>query len=131
MIGLDSNILVRYLTQDDPVQSPRATAILEHRLTAENPGFISTVALAETVWVLERAYGFSDKEIASAIERMLQPDALVVEREHDVFTAVVALKKGTASFSGALIAAVGTSLGCRHTLTFDRKALRLRGFEPA
>jgi len=131
MIGLDSNILVRYLTQDDQLQSPRATAIIEHRLTADNPGFLSTVALAETVWVLERAYGFSDGEIASALEDILLADVLLVEREHDVFTAMTALKDGTGSFADALIAAVGTSIGCRHTLTFDRGALRLKGFEPA
>jgi predicted nucleic-acid-binding protein len=72
MIGLDTNILVRYLTQDDPVQSPMATDIIEFRLTEENPGFISIVALVETVWVLDRAYGLADDEIAAALERMLQ-----------------------------------------------------------
>ena len=55
MIGLDSNVLVRYLTQDDPIQSPKATEIIERRLTEENPGFVCIVAMAETVWVLDRA----------------------------------------------------------------------------
>ena len=72
MIGLDTNILVRYLAQDDPVQSPLATDIVEFRLTEENPGFISIVAMVETVWVLDRAYGLADDEIAAALERMLQ-----------------------------------------------------------
>ena len=58
MIGLDTNILVRYLAQDDPVQSAKATKIIERRLTEENPGFVSVVAMVETVWVLDRAYGF-------------------------------------------------------------------------
>src|SRR5262249_15163786 len=57
MIGLDTNILVRYLAQDDPIQSPQATEIIERRLSEGNPGFISIVAMAETVWVLDRAYG--------------------------------------------------------------------------
>ena len=128
MIGLDSNILVRYLTQDDPTQTPKATAIIERRLTEENPGFVSIVAMAEIVWVLERAYRFPARQIARAIERMLQADVLVVENEQEVFTAMIALKQNRGSFADALIADLGTRAGCSHTLTFDRKALRLPGF---
>ena len=88
MIGLDTNVLVRYVTQDDPVQSAKATAWIERRLTPDNPGFISIVAMAETVWVLERTYGLSDHEIAALIERLLQADVLVVENEQQVFAAM-------------------------------------------
>ena len=56
MIGLDTNLLVRYFTQDDPVQSPIATDVMERRLTQDEPGFVSVVVIAETVWVLDRAY---------------------------------------------------------------------------
>jgi predicted nucleic-acid-binding protein len=128
MIGLDTNILVRYLTQDDPVQSPQATDIIERRLTERNPGFVSIVATVETVWVLDRAYGLSDGDIATTIEHILQTDVLVVENEQQVFTAMTALKDGSGSFSDALIAALGAKAGCTRTLTFDQKALRLRGF---
>jgi predicted nucleic-acid-binding protein len=128
MIGVDTNVLVRYLAQDDPVQSAKATALIERRLTEQDPGFISVVAMAETVWVLERAYGLADADIAAAIERTLQVDALVVESEQEVFTAMVALKEGRGSFADALIGALGASAGCSHSLTFDRKALRLPGF---
>jgi len=127
MIGLDTNVLVRYLAQDDPVQSAKATALIERRLTEQDPGFISVVAMAETVWVLERAYGLADADIAAAIERMLQVEALVVESEQEVFTAMVALKEGRGSFADALIGALGASAGCSHSLTFDRK-VRLPGF---
>ena len=72
MIGLDTNILVRYLTQDDAVQSAKATEILERRLTPKNPGFVSVVVMVETVWVLDRAYGLAVQEIAATIERLLQ-----------------------------------------------------------
>lgn len=72
MIGLDTNILVRYLAQDDPVQSPKATEIMERRLTEAGPGFISVLAIVETVGVLDRAYGLSGQKIAAAIERTLQ-----------------------------------------------------------
>jgi predicted nucleic-acid-binding protein len=129
MIGLDTNILVRYLTQDDVIQSPQATEIVERRLTDLNPGFVSVVAMTEAVWVLERAYGFADVEIAAAVERMLQTDVLVIEHEQEVFTAMIALKEGRGSFADAMIASLGARAGCSSTLTFDRKALRLPGFE--
>ena len=80
MIGLDTNVLVRYLTQDDPIQSPQATRLIEQKLSEANPGFVSVVAIVETVWVLERAYGFAALEIATAIENALQADALVIEK---------------------------------------------------
>ena len=129
MIGLGTKILVRYLTQDDPMQSPQATEIFERRLTETKPGFVSVVAMVETAWVLERAYGFSAQEIAAAIERMLQVEVLVVEKEQEVFAAMVALKQGRGSFVDALIAELGSSAGCIHTLTFDKKAARLPGFK--
>lgn len=128
MIGLDTNLLVRYLAQDDPVQSPRASAIIE-RLNPDDPGFVSIVAVAETVWVLKRAYRLADSEIAAAIERILQADVLVVEGEQEVFTAMTALKEGCGSFSDALIGALGLKKGCTRTLTFDRRSARLGGFE--
>ena len=128
MIGLDTNILVRYLAQDDPIQSPQATQIIELRLTETQPGFISLVTMAETVWVLDSLYGMSDREIASAIERILQADTLSVQNEQEVFTAMSILKTSSGSFSDALIAALGTWAGCSSTLTFDKKAIRLQGF---
>jgi predicted nucleic-acid-binding protein len=129
MIGLDTNILVRYLVQDDPVQSPTATEVIERRLSEQNPGFVSVVAIAEMVWVLDRVYGLSDHEVAAAIERTLQTDVLLVEDEQEVFAAMVALRDGNGSFADALIGALGARAGCACTLTFDRKALRLPGFE--
>jgi len=129
MIGLDTNILVRYLTQDDPIQSEKARDVIERRLTDENPGFVSIVAMAEIVWVLERAYELTRDEIVSAVERILQTDVLVVEDEQEVFTAMIALQKGQGVFADALIAALGARRGCSRTLTFARKALRLPGFE--
>ena len=128
MIGLDTNIVVRYLTQDDREQSAKATELIEHRLTEQDPGFISVVAIVETVWVLDRAYGLDAQKIAGAIERILQVDVLTVENEQEVFTALVALRQGIGSFADALIAELGSRAGCRHTLTFDQKALRLKGF---
>jgi predicted nucleic-acid-binding protein len=131
MIGLDTNVVIRYLTQDDPVQSARATKILEQQLTAERPGFLCVVTMAEIVWVLERAYGLTAGEIAAAVERMLQTEVLQIEHEQEVFAAMIALKLKRGTFADALIAALNASAGCGHTLTLDQKALRLSGFASA
>jgi len=131
MIGLDTNVLVRYLIQDDPVQSRKAAEIFERRLSAENPGFITIVAMVETVWVLDRAYRLSLRRIAEAVERILQTEVLVVEHEQEVFTAMIAMREGAGSFADAVIAGLGARAGCATTLTFDRKALRVPGFELA
>ena len=128
MIGLDTNVLIRYLTLDDPVQSAKAAEVID-RLTPKNPGFVSIVATVETVWILDRAYSLTAQEISTAVERLLPVEVLSIENEQQVFTAMVALKQGRGSFSDALIAELGVRAGCARTLTFDRKALRLPGFE--
>lgn len=128
MIGLDTNFLVRVLTQDDPLQSRQAAAVLEHRLTEENPGYISLVTIAETVWVLQSFYGFADEQVVAAVERLIGSSSLVVQNEREVFSAMHALRSGEASFSDALIGSLGAWAGCSTTLTFDRKAARLPQF---
>jgi predicted nucleic-acid-binding protein len=125
MIGLDTNILVRYFTQDEPLQAAQATEVIERRLSEQDPGFISIVAMAETVWVLERHYRFTNSQIAAAIERMLRVDTLIVESEQQVFEAMT----GRGTFADALIGALCAKAGCSRVLTFDRRAVRLPGFE--
>jgi predicted nucleic-acid-binding protein len=128
VIGLDTNVLVRYLTQNDPSQARLATDLIERRLSHQDPGFISIVAMVETAWVLERAYGLSAAEVAAVIERLLQAAELVVQDEQEVFTAMAALKEGRGSFADALIGVFGQRAGSTFTATFHRKALRLAGF---
>jgi predicted nucleic-acid-binding protein len=129
MIGLDANILVRYLTQDDPAQAAQATELIEHRLTGDEPGFVSVVAVAEIVWVLRRHYRFDRKRIVQAVELMLAADTLVLEREREVFLALDALNEGAGEFADALIGALSMAAGCSIVLSFDRRAVRLPGFE--
>ncbi len=129
MIGLDTNVLVRYLTQDDAIQSSKATDLFERVLTESEPGYISIVAMVETTWVLERTYEFSATDIAVAIERMLQAPVLTVESEQEVFTAMIAMKERRASFSDALIGALGARAGCSTTVTFNRRAAGLESFQ--
>jgi len=131
MIGLDTNILVRYLTQDDPIQSEKATEIIEKQLSEEEPAYFGLVVIAEIVWVLDRAYGFEATMIAEAIERILQTDTFFVETKQEVFAALTALREGQGEFADALIAELGATASCRYTLTFDRKAARLPGFSLA
>ncbi len=130
MIGLDTNVVVRYLTQDDPAQSRKATELIERDLTEDDPGYINVVVMAEVAWVLERVYRLTDAGLAAAIERLLQLDAIAVENEQDVFAAMIALKSGRGSFADALIAALNARAGCSRTVTFDGKAPRLPGFAP-
>jgi predicted nucleic-acid-binding protein len=130
VIGLDANVLLRFIAQDDVAQSGEATELIESRLTPENPGFVSIVAMVETVWVLKRTYRLSDLRLAAAIERVLQIEVLFVENEPEVFAAMIALKKGDGSFSDSLIGALGKKAGCSSTVTFDKRALRLPGFAP-
>jgi predicted nucleic-acid-binding protein len=130
MLGLDTNVLLRYLTQEDPGQSPRATAIIERRLTVENPGFVSLVSILEIVWVLGSLYKRTRVEIADHIEMILAADTLEVQNEQEVYQAVVALRNGTGTFEDALIGSIGIWRGCSATLTFDQNAAkRLNGFQ--
>jgi predicted nucleic-acid-binding protein len=129
MTGLDTNVLVRYFAQDDPIQSRKAVEVIERGLTEDEPGFVSLVTMVETVWVLSRAYGLADGEIARVVEVMLQSDTLVVHNEQEAFTAVAALRSGHGSFADALVSALSRWAGCDSTLTFDKKAGRMDGFE--
>ena len=131
MIGLDSNVLIRHIVQDDPIQSARASDLLERVLSAGNPGFVSIVTMVETMWVLERVYELEPLELAAVIEALLETESLLVENQHEVFLGMIALKKGEGAFADAVIAALGVRAGCRHTLTFDKKALRISGFAAA
>lgn len=131
MIGLDTNILVRYITQDDPTQAAAAATIIERRLTSEEPGFVSLVVTMELVWVLTSFYEFADYQVAGALKRMLLMPALRIQNEREVFTALSIFESGAASFSDALIGTLGKWAGCTTTLTFDRKAARLTSFELA
>ncbi len=131
MTGLDTNILVRFITFDDPAQASRAKQIIEEELTPDEPGFVSLVTMTELAWVLESFYDFSGAEIAAAIELILRIDSLSIQNEREVAAAMTALRSGAASFDDALIGALGRWGGCSHTVTFDRKAARLPDFRLA
>jgi predicted nucleic-acid-binding protein len=128
MIGLDSNVLLRYLMQDDAVQSPKATSIIES-LTNSDPGYLSVVVLAETAWALRSTYKIPAIEIATAVVGLLQSANLVVQEEQAVVEALHASREGRGTFADALIGVLATKAGCERILTFDRRSLRLPAFE--
>ena len=129
MIGLDTNIVLRYLLQDDPKQTRQANQILDRRLSEQNPGFISLVTVLEIVWVLRSLLKQTASQIATHIEHLLAADSLEVQNEQQVFEAAFALKRGAGEFEDALIGALNAWAGCSSTLTFDRKAARLPHFQ--
>jgi predicted nucleic-acid-binding protein len=129
VIGIDTNILIRFIVQDDAVQTRQVDALLQARLSADDRGFVSLVTIVEVVWVLRRFYAFSAQQIASAVETILLTESLELQNRQEVYIAMLTLKSGLGSFDDALIAALGTWAGCDRTLTFDRKAQRLPGFE--
>lgn len=130
MIGIDTNVLLRYLVQDDPTQSPKATEIIERRGTKEDPAFVSLVSILEIVWALGSLYKRTRGEIADHIEMILAADTLEVQNEQEVYQAVIALRNGSGTFEDALIGALGAWWGCSATVTFDENASkRLNGFQ--
>lgn len=131
MIGLDTNVLVRYLVRDDLSQLAAAARLIERRLTEADPGFISAVVMAEVAWVLGRSYRWSTLQAAAAVELLLNADVLVVEHAGEAAEAVEMVRDGRGDFADAFIGALAASAGCSHTVTFDRNALRLPGFAPA
>jgi predicted nucleic-acid-binding protein len=129
MIGLDTNVLLRYLLQDAPKQTRQATLIFDRQLSEQNPGFISLATVLEIVWVLRSLLKQNSSQIASHLENLLAADSLEVQNEQQVFDAAFALKRGTGEFEDALIGALNAWAGCSHTLTFDRKAAQLPHFQ--
>jgi predicted nucleic-acid-binding protein len=122
MIGLDTNVLVRYLTQDDAAQSALANQVIEEQLTPRNPGFISSIVLVEVVWVLETCYDQTQSAIEAIVNGLLTTRQLVVDEADLVYLALKRFLGGNADFSDALIAVISENRGCSSTLTFDKKA---------
>lgn len=130
MIGIDTNVLVRYLAQDDDAQSPVATRIIDG-FTPDAPGFISQVALVETVWVLTRSYKMTREAVADTIEALLRARELVVEGAEAGYLALATYRTTRADFSDALIAHSGRPAGWAETVTFDKGAASVAGMRLA
>jgi predicted nucleic-acid-binding protein len=126
VIGLDTNVLVRYIMQDDIKQSPLATRIVES-LSAQSPGFVPLVAIVELSWVLSSAYELERNQLVEAFEALLRTKELVVERGEIVWKALRFLQRANGDFADCLIACSAEAAGCAKIMTFDRGAVKNGG----
>lgn len=126
MIALDTNVLVRFLVQDDVVQGRLAGEVMD-RLTEVDPGFVAREVLIELVWVLERAYNYTRAEIAMALDGLLSSTELEIEAADDVGPSLERYRTEGFGFADLMIAAAAQRAGARELVTFDRKAAQLPG----
>lgn len=126
MIGLDTNVLVRYIMQDDAKQAAKATTLIES-LSPAAPGFITLVSVVELVWVLSSCYDLNRSQIAQALEVILRSKQLVVDQAEHVVRALRAFSAGSADFADCLIERMAASAGCAQTMTFDSAAAKTAG----
>ena len=131
MIGLDTNVVVRYLAQDDAKQSAAASRLFEEVLSPADPGFVSAIVLCELAWVLAECYGADRARIRGALEGLLAARQIAVETPDIVRRALRAWADSGADFADALLGEVAAAHGAAKTLTFDRAAAKLPGFELA
>jgi predicted nucleic-acid-binding protein len=129
MIGIDTNILARYLVQDDVRQSELATHFIEIECSPENPAVINGVVICELVWVLESCYDYSRIVIAPVIEKILTTRQFRILQLDIIRQALYGYKNEGADFADHYIAHMNKMSGCSYTLTFDKKAAKLDCFE--
>ena len=129
MIGIDTNILLRLLVRDDDAQVRAAERFFATHCSPENPGFVSIVVIVETAWALRRFYLYGRSQIANALRSLLDVAELEIESAGDVRSAIADFETSAAGFVDCLVARANASSGCEHTVTFDRKASTLAGFE--
>lgn len=122
MIALDTNVLVRYIVQDDAAQAKKAAKLIESHCTAEEPGRVDVVVVCELVWVLEAAYGYGRDVVTGVLRQLLSTAELTVPSTDQAWAAVRAYERGHADFADYLLAIRNRDAGCTATFTFDRRA---------
>ena len=127
MIGVDTNILVRAATDDDPVRSPKARGLLA-RLTPAHPAVINSVVLVEFAWTLRTGYGYRRTDVAAAVERMMRSASYVLPDRAAVDAALIRCQKEGLDFADALIGELNLEAGAESTVTFDEECLRSEAF---
>src|SRR5258708_16173498 len=121
MVGIDTNVLARYLTHDDPSQTAAAKRVM-NSLSFDSPGFLSLIVIAELVWVLAISYRYQKKEIEQVLESLLRSKELVIERADIVSQASRAFRAGRADFADYLIERCAHAAECEFMITFDQRA---------
>ena len=128
MIGVDTNILVRFVLYDDPVWSPAAARFINETLSSENVGFVNVVTLAEFAWTLKKETNFDRASLAHIIESFLQSDKIMIGNAEIVERALVRFRSGNAGFADYLIAELNIASGAEPTMTIDKRAARNETF---
>ena len=121
MIGLDTNVLVRYIMQDDPKQSPKATLIIES-LDGVASGYVTLVSIVELVWVLSVSFELTRSQVAQALDGIIRTKQFKIESADQVIRALRVFKVGKSDFADCLIERSADSAGCEKTITFDVNA---------
>lgn len=127
MIGLDTNVLVRYLAQDDARQSAIASRLIENTLTEDVPGFVSAIVLVEAVWVMQDLYGAERGRVGAIVEALLRARTVIVEDSAVTWRAVEMFRAGRADFADCMIHAFAVAAGSEIIYTFDKVAARDAG----
>ncbi len=122
MIGLDTNVLVRYIVRDDLPQTKAATRLIESRCTSDDPGVVGSIVLCEIVWVLDRAYGYDRKAISTVLRRILTAAELQVQESDLAWSALNSYEDGKADFADYMIGVFNQLQDAEATYTFDRNA---------
>ena len=131
MLGIDTNVLVRFLVRDDESQFEKARKLIKREVTAGRRVFVSQLVLLEIEWVLRSRYDLSKVEIIAAISGLLDATDVQFEDEPAIEAALFVWKESTVDFADCLIGAQNKRLGCRATATFDLRAAKLSGFVAA
>ena len=130
MIALDTNVLVRFLTGDDPDQQADASVLLEG-LSPADPGFVVHEVVLELVWVLSRGYGLSRERIAEILMDLLETRGLLFENAADVAHAAAEYGRGGPEFADRMILAAAERMSALPLYTFDKDFARMRGASAA
>lgn len=129
MIGIDTNVLLRLLVRDHDAQARAAERFITTHCTSEDPGYVSRVVIVEIVWALKVIYDYGRSQIAAAIRGLLDVSELEIESADEVHAAVADFETSAAGFADCLLARTNAAAGCEHTVTLDRKAAKLVGFQ--
>jgi predicted nucleic-acid-binding protein len=128
LIGINTNVLARYIVQDDKKQSAIATEYIENNINENNPGFINVIVLCELDWILKRAYGYDRTIRKKVFEQILMTREFIIEKSDIVREAITEFAGSNLDLADCLIGFINRNNGCRASVTFDKKAAKQANF---
>jgi predicted nucleic-acid-binding protein len=124
VLGLDTNILVRYITNDDPKWSPIARQFIDSQCTLKNPGFVHPLVLAEIIWAIKKLDGYNKQKTIALVREFLDADNLIIGNAHQVELALENYRASSAGFTDCLIATLNDEVGATPTYSIDKDAIK-------